>query len=341
MPNGMTQFRSRRNAADRLLWVAWMLIAPYGLCGCYFGQLAARQLALVNEQRPLPGAAASEPDGARRAMLDLVPDLRSFALNKVQLPVGRSYTGYYRTDAKGILFVVVGSDRLQLEAYTWWFPVVGSASYKAYTQESDARAEAERLERAGYDAYVGRVTAYSTLGFFRDPVTSIMMRHGTAAFVEILLHEMAHGRLYVPGHTDFNEQLASFVGRTAAEQYLRARCADNPTVLASFAIQKQQQETLDALISSSLAQLDALYASGKPAAAVLQQRALIFTALQSEFAKLYPDQDAADLVVNNARLLQYRRYVTGLDELERMWAQAGESWPLFWQLVERYVDTQL
>lgn len=341
MPHGMIEICSRRTLGRSLFHWALMSAALLALSGCYFAQLASRQLTLVNEQRPLPGAAASEPDNARRAMLELVPDLRSFALNKVQLPVGRSYTGYYRTNAKGILFVVVGSERLRLQAYTWWFPVVGSASYKAYIDESDARAEADRLEREGFDAHVGRVTAYSTLGVFRDPVTSIMMRHGTAAFVEILLHEMAHARLYVPGHTDFNEQLASFVGRTAAEQYLRARCADNPTVLASLEIQKQQRARVDALISASLARLDTLYASGQPAAALLEQRALIFAALQAEFRKLYPDQDPGDLVVNNARLLQYRRYVTGLDEVEQLWVQAQQSWPRFWELVEAYVDTRL
>lgn len=309
--------------------------------GCYYIQLASRQLALVNDQRPLPQAAEREPDHERRAMLWLVPELRSFARNSVQLPVSRGYTGYYRTDASGILFVVVGSERLRLESYTWWFPIVGSVAYKAFTDEADARAEAERLERSGFDAWIGRVTAYSSLGFFRDPVTSVMMRGGTQAFIEVLLHEMAHERLYVPGHTDFNEQLASFVGRTAAEQFLASRCADNPRLLAGLADLKRQRDRLDGIISATLGELDKLYESGRPDAEKLRARERVFADLHARFLALYPERDPDELRVNNARLLQYRRYVTGLDVLERLWAEAGGSWPRFWRLVQQHVDREL
>jgi predicted aminopeptidase len=311
------------------------------LSGCYYADLAGLQLSLINDQRPIALAVAAESDTFRRALLEMVPDIRSFARSTIQLPVGSSYSGYYPTKAKGILFVVVGSERLRLRPYTWWFPVVGTAAYKSFTDEMAARKEAQRLERAGFDAWVGRVTAYSSLGFFQDPVTTVMMQKGLADFVEVLLHEMAHMRLYVPGHTDFNEQLASFVGQVAAEQYLRSRHGHSRAVMAELQRHILLRQRLDALVRDRLSALEMLYASSASASTKLERRADIFVGMEAELVRLYPDRDAPELTVNNARMLQYRRYVAGAERMQPLWAAARGSWPHFWRLAEAYARTQL
>jgi predicted aminopeptidase len=328
--------RPRTFASIRLVCA---LSALLPISGCYFTRLAGRQLALLNEQRPLSEAVAREQNRQRRALLRMVPEIRAFARNVVQLPVGRSYAGYYATEARGILFVVVGSERLRLRPYTWWFPIVGTAAYKSFTHEPDARAEAVRLEQAGFDAWVGPVTAYSSLGFFRDPVTSVMMRGGVASFVEVLLHEMAHMRLYVSGHTDFNEQLATFVGQTAAEQYLRSRHRGIPAMAADLDRQKERRKHLDRALTAAWGQLESLYASAQPESAISRERVRVFAALQRELTRLYPERPASELVVNNARLLQYHRYLTGADRFAPLWARARGSWAGFWKLVEIEAQT--
>jgi predicted aminopeptidase len=318
-----------------------VLMSVHLLSGCYYAELAGLQLSLINDQRPIARAASVENHAFRRALLQMVPDIRSFARSTVQLPVGRSYRGYYPTEANGILFVVVGSERLRLQPFTWWFPVVGTAAYKSFTTESAAQAEAQRLERAGFDAWVGRVTAYSSLGFFQDPVTTVMMQKGLVEFVEVLLHEMAHMRLYVPDQTDFNEQLASFVGQVAAEQYLRSRHGDSALVMAELQRHNHVRERLDGLVRDRLSALEILYASSASAPAKLELRTRIFAELHAELVRLYPDRDASELTVNNARMLQYRRYVAGAERMQPLWAAARGSWPQFWRLVEAHVSTQL
>lgn len=313
---------------------AVLLFAP----GCYYLELAGRQLELVNEQRPLPRALANQSDPQRRKLLAIVPDLRSFARNTMQLPVGRSYAGYYATEAPGIAFVLVASERTRLRAYTWWFPIVGEVAYKSFVHEADARAAQNELERAGYDTFVGRVTAYSTLGFFRDPITTVMLRKGLVSFVEVLLHELTHARLYVPGHTDWNEQLASLAGRIGAEQYLRARYRGDPAVMAELEQQKQRRQKLDAAVLFTLTELEALYGSGRAEPALLHDRKRFFARLERELVRLYPEDDPEELVINNAHLLQYRRYLTGADELEQLWSAGGGSWVRFWKLVERRAE---
>jgi predicted aminopeptidase len=312
-----------------------LLLALACAPSCYYAKLTGRQLALVNDQRSLPVALAEEVDPERRQLLALVPDLRSFARNTMQLPVGRSYAGYYATEAKGIAFVLVASERTRLRAYRWWFPIVGSVAYKSFVDEADARAEQAELERAGYDTWVGRVTAYSTLGFFRDPVTTVMMQKGLVSFIDVLLHEMAHARLYVPGHTDWNEQLASFAGRIGAERYLKARFGSDPLLLAELQARNQRRHERDAIVLATLSELQALYDSGRPPAIVLHARKQVFARLQRQLVMLYPEEDHEELMINNAHLLQFRRYLAGSSAFERLWADAGGSWVRFWALVER------
>jgi predicted aminopeptidase len=303
--------------------------------GCELAKLGGQQLALVNDQEPLPRAMRDERDPERRRLLWLVPDVRAFGRNALQLPVGRSYAGYYATDRKGIAFVLCASERTRLRAYRWWFPIVGSVEYKSYLDEDDARAAARALEAEGYDTWVGRVTAYSTLGFFRDPVTSVMMQKGMLDFVEVLLHEMAHQRLYVPGHTDWNEQLASLVGRRGAEQYLRARFGADRALIAELERRGARRSEVETSLRATLDELEALYASGRGEAQVLRQREPIFRRLEARLGALLPEEEPDQLRINNAHLMQYRRYLAGADELERLWADARGSWVKFWQLVER------
>jgi predicted aminopeptidase len=332
--------RSNNDRAHARPWwmLALALLATIGN-GCYFARLGARQLELINDQRPLPRAVAEERDASRRTMLTMVPALRSFARNTLQLPVGRSYSGYFETEDRGILFVLVASERARFEPYTWWFPIVGNVSYKSFPRESDARAQADELARHGYDTWVGPVTAYSTLGIFRDPVTTVMMRKGVVAFVEVLLHEMAHAKMYVRGHTDWNEQLASFVGRKAAAQYLRTRYADDAVLMAELAAREERRARSDVAIRAALAELDALYASARPEAEILRAREPVFARLSRQLQALHPEAEAPELEINNAHLLQYRRYLVGSEQLDRLWQEARASWPRFWALCEAYADS--
>lgn len=306
-----------------------------GLSGCYFVQLAGGQLDLINAQRRLGDAVATERDPDRRRLLTMVPDLRAFARDTMQLRPGRNYTGYYATEADGIAYVLSASDRTRFEPFAFWFPIVGTVHYKSFFDEHEARLAERELARAGYDTWLGRATAYSTLGFFRDPVTTVMMRRGTAAFVEVLLHEMAHARLYVAGQTEWNEQLASFVGRRGAEQYLRSRYPQNMVLLAELDRQTQRRQRVERITAEAIAELDGLYARGLPRAAVLRARRPVFARVSDALRELSPEAEPWELAVNNARLLQYRRYASGAQEFERMWALAGASWVRFWRLAER------
>ena len=316
-----------------MIRLALSLVLPL-LSGCYFVQLADGQLALLNEQRPLAEAYADEADPERKRLMALVPDIRAYASQVVQMRPGRSYAGYFETEAEGITNVLVAAEKTRFEPYTWWFPIAGEVPYKSYFVEDDARAEEAELAAAGYDTWVGHATAYSTLGILRDPVTTVMMQRGVPGFVEVMFHEMAHARLYVPGQTDWNEQLASFVGQQAARDYIASRFTGDAVVLEEMELLFERRARLEERVAETIAELEVLYDRGGAPAVILRARRPILDALQRDLQALYPEAEPEKLVMNNARLMQYRRYDRSSEEMEALWKQAGASWVAFWKLAE-------
>lgn len=308
--------------------------------GCYLRDAGATQLWLLNDQRDIGQAWRVEADPARRRMLATVPYVRRFARDVMQLRPRRSYRGYVATEAEGLTHVLVASERLRFVPHTWWFPIAGEVAYKSHFSAAAAEAEAEALRGRGYDTWVGHSRAYSTLGMLRDPVVTTMMNSGSLSFMEVLLHEMAHARLYVAGQTDFNEQLASFVAQQGMRQLLHAERFAGTGMRERFEADVVRRRTVEGEVAASLASLEALYARGLPEAEVLVQRQRIFDRITEQMLSraraVGVELSEAQREMNNARLLQWRRYGRSVDLFEQMWQRAAGSWPRFWKRVERH-----
>jgi len=323
-------------AERRLLGTLALAGMLAGGVGCGALELAGGQLAMLNEQVPLSRAVDREGDPRRRRLLALVPDVVAFGRDVMQLRPRRSYTGYFATERHAIVWVLSASERTRLEARLFSYPIVGDVAYRSFYDEADAREAGRELEAEGYDAYVGPATAYSTLGYLRDPVTTIMMRKGTVQFVEVLLHEMTHGRLYVAGHSDFSEQLASFVAERGVEQYVKQRYGERGLVPELLAAHLARRRAVEACVRATLAELRALYDSAASDEEKLRRREPIFGALSAKLQALSPDASPEELEVDNARLLQFERYFASGPELSELWKRAGGIWVRFWPLVEAH-----
>jgi predicted aminopeptidase len=306
---------------------------------CSLGDLARGQLTLINGQVQLERAIAAEQDPERRVLLQEVPKIRSFAEQVVGLWAGKSYTGYYATDRKGLTFVVTASERLRLMPYSWWFPIAGKVEYRSYWDENDANAQAAELEARGYDTWISASRAYSTLGIFRDPVITTMLRDGLPALVEVLVHELSHAKLYVPGHTDWNEALASFVGERGAERYFEApRFAGTPYP-AEVRTRAERRARFDSMISAAGAQLEELYASAQPRELKLRERERVFAQLSAALQELAPKDDPETWRMNNARIVHFRRYSASNALLAELWRKSDQNFRRFWLLAEAYSKT--
>jgi predicted aminopeptidase len=188
--------------------------------GCYYGHLASGQLKLLWLRQPIEEASddPSHPERTRE-LLRLVESVRHFAVD-LGLRVEGQYTSYVDWPEDRIVTTLVRTWPGSLEAVPHWFPIVGELPYKGYFDQKRAETEAERLRtEEGYDVCVSAITAYSTLGWLDDPVTSPMLARGAESLVETLFHEWVHATAFFTNETDFNESVAQFIGQQASIRF--------------------------------------------------------------------------------------------------------------------------
>lgn len=162
-------------------------------------------------------------DAATRAKLELVLAARAFARDSVGLRTGNSFTMYSKLRRDTLVLVLSGAYRDRLERYTWWFPIVGRVPYKGYFDYDAAKHARERMAAEGFDTSLRPAAAFSTLGFFNDPVLSTTLAGDSLELANTVVHELTHNTIYAPGQAVFNESFANFVGSRGAAWLFRSR----------------------------------------------------------------------------------------------------------------------
>lgn len=252
--------------------------------GCYLSHLADGQLRLLRASTPVAEVLA-DPDTSDelRAQLGLVDAARGFA-RELGLEVGGQYTRYAAWEGDRIVTTVVATEPGSLEPASFWFPIVGNVPYKGFFDPARAEREADRLRARGMDVCVVPVAAYSTLGWFDDPVTGPMLRDSPGRLVETLLHELVHATVYLPEHADFNEGVATFIGEEAS---VRFWSEGGETAAAAQRRQEVEEDRrLDALRLGLREQVLALYAATETGSARDAQRAAAEAETRSAIAAL-------------------------------------------------------
>lgn len=198
------------------------------LTGCetlgYYGQAAAGQAQLLLERRPVTAVLADpETPAELRERLRRSEEILEFAERSLGLPVGGRYRSWVALEREAVVWNVLAAPPDSFTPVRWCFPVAGCVSYRGYFREAAARAEARELAARGLDVHVAPVTAYSTLGWFDDPLLDTFIHREDAELAGLLFHELAHGLVWVPSATAFNESFATFVAREGVRRWLQAR----------------------------------------------------------------------------------------------------------------------
>jgi len=249
--------------APKILFLFALLLAPL-FAGCstagYYWQAAGGQMELWWKRRDIE-AVVGDPttDAGLRARLQQVQAARAFAMTELHLPDNGSYRHYADLGRPYAVWNVFATPEFSLTPREWCFPVAGCVGYRGYFAEADARAEAEALRREGYEVYVAPVAAYSTLGWFRDPVLNTLLRRSDVEVAALLFHELAHQLLYVAGDSAFNESFAS-----AVEAEGRRRWAENlgdARGYTEFRAAERRRGGFAELVGEARAQLAALFQS--------------------------------------------------------------------------------
>lgn len=339
-PSPMATARARarhgrmRRAARRL---ALATLAMLLLGGCrtlgYYAHVGHGQLALIAKREPIAEViAAPTTDPALRERLSELRDARAFASERLGLPRNGSYTGYVALPGPYVTWNVFAAPEFSVEPLTHCFPIAGCVAYRGYFDADRARREAARLRGRGYQTYVGGVAAYSTLGWFDDPVLSSMLAPGQDDPVGVMFHELAHQWLYLRDDTTFNESLASFVQRQGLREWRAARGQSPPDP----ALDAHER----AFVSHALALRDTLAAIYRRPLTHEAMRAGRDTAIAGFRAwhaqvrrERWPDDARFDRWVaepiNNAKLVPLGLYDRWVPAFSALFQQSGGDWQRF------------
>lgn len=288
----------------------------------YLTRAGIEQTLILEARRPIARILKNpRTDAETRAALRLVLDARDFAA-ELGYAARQTYTTYADIGRDTLLLVLSASPRNCLCPYTWKYPIVGRIPYKGFFDPEMARKEAARLERKGYDIYLRPAGAFSTLGWFNDPLYSTAMSRDSVELAATVFHEIAHNTLYLKSATEFNESFAQLAGYRAAEEFFRRR---GSVAAAEQAANRWMDEVVLSGYYAALGQrLDSLYRAAPDSAAVDSGRAELGrwarAELQGEVGqrlKTYTIGPMADRPVNNARIIAARIYRTRLELFER------------------------
>ena len=321
---------ARRAAGLVVVALVVFLLTP---TGCYLSRAGWEEAKILAGRRKivrLVDDGATDP--ATRSRLRLVLDARGFAADSIRLRTGDSFTTYTRLERDTLVLVVSGAYRDRLEPYTWWFPIVGRVPYKGFFDFSEALDLAKDLERRGYDSYVRPASAFSTLGWFNDPLLSTTLRLDSINLANTVIHEVTHNTFYKAGQAVFNESFANFVGARGAAWFFRSR---GDSASAAFAdADWEDDKRLGAFWASLYRSLDSAYKAhpGDSAlAARLAARDTVYARGKLLLARdvaprmrtMAPERVARIRIDNNAALLARRIYLTDLELFDRVWAREG------------------
>jgi predicted aminopeptidase len=269
-----------------------------------------------------PGLSAAEEHKLRTVL-----EARTFAEERLGLRVGGSFRTVSRIDSGAVVQLLIAARRDRLEAHTWWFPIVGRVPYKGFFSKQAAAASAAELEREGYDTYVRPAIAFSTLGWFDDPLPSLLLQRDEVTLAEVIFHELFHNTLFVPGEVTFDESAATFTGYRAAIEFFCDRRDPAAAACRQAAEDWQDMLTISRFLRASLSGLEEFYAT-RPAGELLEQgRQRAFAEIREQFRdlKLHPGRIAnfAAGPINNASLLEQRVYLRDLDVFEELYRERG------------------
>jgi predicted aminopeptidase len=329
-------FRLSRRKLRRYtrIGVATVLIAALvSACSPLYVMRAAYEEGKILWRREPISDFIERPDVApdTQEKLRLVLAARDYARDQLQFNVGGSYASYSYVDRPDLTYVVLAAPKTELRPYTWWFLIVGSVPYKGFFSKEDAEGEIERLKAKGYDTNLRTSAAFSTLGWFDDPLLSHLLRYEKVLLSEIVFHELFHNTLYINGAGAFNESSANFVGHRAAIDFFRDRFGEGSSEHQRALALWEEEKEFGAFIGEVARELIALYGRDLARADKLRLREEVFVRSKAEWSRRIADRPLhrfrgfGQQPLNNAVLMHYVVYLKDLDLFEALYQACGSN----------------
>lgn len=305
-------------------------------------------MSLLGQKVPIEEA-LEKPDLSddERRKLQLTLKVREFAEKKLSLKPTKNYTGFVKLDRPYVTYVVSAAPKWELKHHLWYFPIVGHVPYKGYFNEKDAVEEEVSLKQENLDTYRRGVSAYSTLGWFQDPLLSSMLRYKDHDLVNTIIHETVHATIYIKSSADFNERLAVFLGNKGTDLfYTELEGTQSPT-LTMIKNENADDKLFSTFITAQIQELENWYKALPKAEQNEEIRKERIKQIQINFEKeLKPKLQSdsykrfSEIELNNARLLVYKTYMQDLSDFERLFDLVKGDWQLYIKCCEKIKENK-
>ncbi len=321
------------------------LLLTLSLSGCaeftYYTQAVTGHLGILLNSRTLDQVMddpTTPPE--TRARLELARDIRDYASRTLKLPENRSYRIYSDLGRPAALWNVFAAPELSLELKTWCYPIAGCLGYRGYFSRKSADALAADLKAQGYETFVGPVGAYSTVGWFNDPLLNTVIKRSDPELAAVIFHELAHQCLFLPGDTAFSESFATAVEIEGVRRWLTDR--GKPDEFAGYMQKLERREEFMGLVLRYRKQLETLYASTKSDDAKRAEKARVFAALRTDYAALKTswggysgfDMWLTNGELNNARMGAVGVYHQYVPAFQALFTKLGGDFEAFYREAE-------
>jgi len=334
--------------ARRVLTAIALGLVCLSLPGCatlgFYAQAVRGHLDLMGRARPIAEVIDDPATSPRlKSQLALALEIRNFAARELDLPDNDSYRWFADLERPFVVWNVFAAPEFSLEPRRWCFPFAGCVAYRGYFAQAAAERTGAHLREQGYQAYVGGVPAYSTLGWFADPVLNTFVGYPQYELARLIFHELAHQRFYLAGDTMFNESFAVAVEREGVRRWLTAR--GSPETIAGFERAQARRESFLKLLLEHRAALAALYRSGLEPPEMRARRAVLRDEMRQRFAAFRLTWAEADQPFagfdrwfgdgpDNARLVAVALYSDHVPAFEALLAQQGGDLRRFHEAVQ-------
>jgi predicted aminopeptidase len=311
-----------RRIVLRVILGAVAVASVVGAVACspiYVIKAGIAEAKILRARRPIPEVLNDESvDAVLRGKLSFVLEARRYAADELGIDVGDSYTMFTQLERDTLALVVSAAHRDRLASKTWWFPIVGRVPYKGYFSLEDAQDAQADLEADGLDTYLRPTAAFSTLGWFNDPILSTVLRSDEVEVVETVLHELSHQHMFVSGQVRFNESFATFVGRAGAAAFFCTRDGGGPDTVKCERAQARWRDfqRFSVFVDGLVDEVQALYGrTDLTSEEQVAQRDEVFAGALANFdADVAPEFESVTFggfratPLNNATLLARMRY---------------------------------
>ncbi len=286
-------------------------------CGVgYLWHVTTGQMSLLSRQQPVEELLQSTTlSDKEQKKIRLILDARTFTIEQLGMDASGSYTTFVQVEGPYVSYNLSAAPKDALRSYIWRFPIVGRLPYKGFFKKEKAIREQRKLDAQGYDTFVRGVRAYSTLGYFDDPILSSMLRWHDFTLINTIIHELLHRTVWIKGNVSFNESLANFIGEKGTIAFLARRYGETSAELQHYQDMRADAAVFQAYMRALIDRLEALYRLPLSVEEKRNRREPLFAAAERNYSTVFPRMKTTYYrrylerqTLNNAVLLSFRRY---------------------------------